>query len=318
METTKSPRPGHGGPGSGGTPPWPPLPIEEWQDTCTTLHLWMQVVGKIRLKLSPMTNHWWQVPFYVTSRGLTTSPIPYQMRTFEMNFDFVDHRMHLETNDGQKRSIDLKPRPVADFYTETLGALRSLGIGLVIWTKPVEVEERIPFEQDHTHASYDPEYANRWWRALVQVDRVFKDFRSRFIGKASPVHLFWGAFDIAVTRFSGRKAPEHPGVPNVGHSVMVEAYSHEVSSCGFWPGAGLGMPAFYSYAYPEPEAFRTCRVKPGEAYYDEQLREFLLPYDVVRTAKNPDEVLLAFLQSTYEAAAKLALWDRNGLERSGP
>jgi hypothetical protein len=318
VETTKSPHPGQGDPGRGGTPPWPLLPIEEWQDTCTTLHMWMQVVGKIRLKLSPMTNHWWQVPLYVTSRGLTTSPIPYRTRTFEMNFDFIDHGMHLEANDGQKRSIDLKPRPVADFYAETLGALQSMGIEAVIWTKPVEVEERIPFEQDQTHASYDPEYANRWWRILVQVDRVFKDFRSRFIGKTSPVHFFWGAFDIAVSRFSGRKAPEHPGVPNVGRSVMVEAYSHEVSSCGFWPGAGLGMPAFYSYAYPEQEAFHTCRVKPGEAYYDEQLREFLLPYDVVRTAKNPDEVLLAFLQSTYEAAAKLALWDRNALERSGP
>jgi hypothetical protein len=318
VETSKSPRPGHGDPGRGSTPPWPLLPLEEWQDTCATLHMWMQVAGKIRLKLSPMTNHWWQVPLYVTSRGLTTSPIPYRMRTFEMNFDFIDHRMHLEANDGQKRSIDLKPRPVADFYAETLGALRSMGIEPVIWTKPVEVEERIPFEQDQTHASYDPEYANRWWRILVQVDRVFKDFRSRFIGKASPVHFFWGAFDIAATRFSGRKAPEHPGVPNVGRSVMVEAYSHEVSSCGFWPGAGPGMPAFYSYAYPEPEAFHTCRVKPVEAYYDEQLREFLLPYDVVRTAKNPDEVLLAFLQSTYEAAAKLALWDRNALERSGP
>ncbi len=301
-----------------GKEPWPPLPLEEWQDTYATLHMWMQVVGKIRLKLSPMTNHWWQVPLYVTSRGLATSPIPYEMRTFEMNFDFIDHSMHIETNDGQKRPIDLRPRSVADFYTETLNALRSMGIGLAIWTKPVEVEERIPFEQDQAHASYDPEYVLRWWRILVQVDRVLKDFRSRFIGKASPVHFFWGAFDIAATRFSGRKAPEHPGVPTVGRFVMVEAYSHEVSSCGFWPGAGLGMPAFYAYAYPEPEDFHTYRVKPGEAYYDEHLQEFLLPYDVVRTARNQDAVLLSFLQSTYEAAAKLARWDRNSLERSGP
>jgi hypothetical protein len=240
------------------------------------------------------------------------------MRTFEIDFDFIDHRMHIHASDGQNRSIDLRPRSVADFYTETLSALRSLGIGPVIWTKPVEVEERIPFEQDLAHASYDPEYANRWWRILVQVDRVFKDFRSRFIGKSSPVHFFWGAFDIAVTRFSGRKAPEHPGVPNVGRFVMVEAYSHEVSSCGFWPGAGPGMPTFYSYAYPEPDAFHAYRVDPGEAYYDEQLREFLLPYDVVRTAPKPDAVLLSFLQSTYEAAANLARWDREALERSGP
>lgn len=298
--------------------PWPLLPLEEWLDTYTTLHMWMQIAGKIRLKLSPMTNHWWQTPLYVTSRGLSTSPIPYEMRTFEMNFDFIDHKMHIETSDGENRSIDLKPRSVADFYRETLSALGSLGIRPVIWTKPVEVEERIPFEQDQAHASYNPEYANRWWRILVQVDRVLKDFRSRFIGKASPVHFFWGAFDIAATRFSGRKAPEHPGVPNVGRFVMVEAYSHEVSSCGFWPGAGLGMPAFYAYAYPEPEDFHTCRVQPEEAYYNEQLREFLLPYDVVRTAKKPDAVLLSFLQSTYEAAAKLGAWDRYSLERSGP
>ncbi|MDR3569874.1 MAG: DUF5996 family protein [Syntrophobacteraceae bacterium] len=304
-------------PHANGKQAWPLLPLKDWHDTYTTLHMWMQVVGKIRLKLSPMTNHWWQVPLYVTSRGLATSPIPYDMRTFEMRFDFFDHRMHIDTSDGQKRSIDLRPRPVADFYSETLHALRSLGIGVVIWTKPVEVEERIPFEQDRAHASYDPEYVFRWWRILVQVDRVFKEFRSRFIGKASPVHFFWGAFDVAVTRFSGRKAPEHPGVPNVGRFVMVEAYSQEVSSCGFWPGAGSEAAAFYAYAYPEPEAFHTYPVKPAEAYYDQNLREFLLPYDVVRTAQDQDGVLLSFLQSTYEAAAKLARWDPT-LERPGP
>ena len=300
-----------------GLEPWPPLPLEEWQDTYATLHMWMQVVGKIRLRLAPMVNHWWQVPLYVTSRGLTTTPVPYGMRTFEIFFDFIDHDMHIETNDGRRRSIALEPRPVADFYNETLSALRSLGIEVVIWTKPVEVEERIPFEQDRTHAAYDPEYAGRWWRILVQVDRVLKDFRSRFIGKVSPVHFFWGAFDMAVTRFSGRKAPEHPGSPNVARFVMVEAYSHEVSSCGFWPGAGLGMPAFYAYAYPEPEGFPGYPVKPSEAHYDEQFREFLLPYEAVRTAKEPDAALLSFLQCTYEAAAKLGSWDRNLLERSG-
>lgn len=296
---------------------WPPLPLEEWGDTCATLHMWMQVVGKIRLGLAPMVNHWWQVPLYVCARGLTTSPIPYGTRAFEIVFDFIDHGMRIETSDGKRRSIPLRPRTVADFYGETLSALRSVGIDVAIWTKPVEVDERIAFEQDEKHAAYDPEYAGRWWRILTQVDRVLKAFRSRFIGKASPAHFFWGAFDMAATRFSGRRAPEHPGAPNVARFVMVEAYSHEVSSCGFWPGAGLGAPAFYAYAYPEPEGFASYAVQPAEAYYDKQFREFLLPYEAVRTAKAPDALLLAFFQSTYEAAANLGSWDRPALERSG-
>ena len=295
---------------------WPPLPLDEWQETYATLHMWMQIVGKIRLRLTPMVNHWWQVPLYVSARGLTTSPVPYGTRTFEIIFDFVDHTMRVETNEGARRSISLAPRSVADFYQEIMSALRSLNIEVAIWTRPVEVAERIYFEQDQKHAAYDPEYAQRLWRILVQVDRVFKDFRSRFIGKVSPVHFFWGAFDMAVTRFSGRKAPEHPGVPNVARFVMVEAYSHEVSSCGFWPGAGLGMPAFYAYAYPEPIGFEDYPVQPDEATYSKEMREFLLPYEVVRTAEAPDSVLLAFLQSTYEAAANLARWDRALLERS--
>jgi hypothetical protein len=301
---------------SPGTEVWPALPLEAWQDTYATLHMWMQIVGKIRLNLAPMVNHWWQVPLYVSARGLTTSPIPCGTRTFEIIFDFIDHNMQIEANDGARRLIDLAPRSVADFYSETMGALRSLNIEVAIWTKPVEVAERIPFEEDHKHAAYDPEYARRLWQILVQLDRVLKEFRSHFIGKVSPVHFFWGAFDMAVTRFSGRKAPEHPGVPNVARFVMVEAYSHEVSSCGFWPGAGLGAPSFYAYAYPEPVGFESYPVQPDEAYYHQEMREFLLPYETVRAAEDPDAVLLSFFQSTYEAAAFLGKWDRASLERS--
>jgi hypothetical protein len=294
---------------------WPSLPWEAWQETCTTLHRWSQIIGKIRLKLAPMVNHWWQVPLYVTPRGLTTSPMPYEARIFQIDVNFLRHRLEIITDKGDTGFIELKGLSVADFYTMTMEALRSLGIEVRIWTTPVEVADQTPFEHDTKHAAYDPEFAQRFWRALVQVDRVFKKFRAQFIGKVSPVHFFWGAFDHAVTRFSGRRAPDHPGVPSVGRLVMLEAYSHEVSSCGFWPGAGLGMPAFYAYAYPEPEGFKEYPVRPQEAYYHKELEEFILPYDVVRTSPTPDETLLAFLESTYEAAAELGKWDRASLER---
>jgi hypothetical protein len=294
---------------------WPSLPLDSWQETCATLHMWTQIVGKIRLKLSPMINHWWQVPLYVTARGLTTSPIPREDRTFQIDFDFFDHAMRIVSATGENRAVALRPRSVADFYGETMEALRGLGIPVAIWTTPVEVPDRTPFEKDEAHRSYDPVPVHRFWRILVQIDRVLKEFRSRFIGKVSPVHFFWGAFDMAVTRFSGRRAPEHPGAPNVARFVMVEAYSHEVSSCGFWPGPGLGEPAFYAYAYPEPEGFKEYPVRPDEAYYHKDLREFLLPYEAVRTAESPDETLLSFFQSTYDAAAVPGRWDRVSLER---
>ncbi len=295
---------------------WPSLPLEAWRETYATLHMWMQVVGKIRLALAPMVCHWWHVTLYVTARGLTTSPIPYGSRVLQIDFDFLNHQVVIETVDGRTRSLALAPRSVADFYMETMSALRSLGVDVSIWTTPVEVEDRTPFEQDHQHAAYDPEYAQRCWRILVQTDRVLKEFRSQFIGKVSPVHFFWGAFDLAVTRFSGRPAPQHPGAPNLARFVAREAYSHEVSSCGFWPGGGVvDKPVFYAYAYPEPEGFRGCPIQPKEAFYSEELREFLLPYDAVRTAESPDQVLLSFLQSTYEAAANLGKWNRAALER---
>ena len=295
--------------------PWPELSLEDWEDTCFTLRMWSQIIGKIRLKLAPMINHWWQVPLYLTSRGLTTSPIPHGSQVFQIDFDFIDHTMRIESDRGHSRSVKLEPKSVAQFYKETMEALHSLGFSVSIWTTPVEVPDRTPFEQDNKHASYDPRYAYRFWRVLVQADRVLKEFRSRFIGKVSPVHFFWGGFDLAVTRFSGRRAPKHPGVPDVARFVPIEAYSHEVSSCGFWPGPGLGVPAFYAYAYPEPHGFKEYRIEPYEAYYHITLGEFILPYEAVRTAKSPDDTLLAFLQSTYEAAANLGRWERTSLER---
>ena len=302
---------------SADTEAWPSLPLNEWRDTYATLHMWTQVIGKIRLALSPKTNHWWHTTLYVTSRGLTTSPMPCGTRIFQIDFDFIDHLLRIETSDGNEASLTLAPGSVAEFYRDTMAALQSLGIAVNIWTTPVEVEDRTPFEQDRHHVAYDPEYAGRVWRVLLQTDRVFKDFRSRFIGKVSPVHFFWGAFDLAVTRFSGRRAPEHPGAPNVARFVQLEAYSHEVSSCGFWPGGGIvDMPVFYAYAYPEPAGFRDYPIQPSEAFYSKEMREFFLPYDAVRTAQSPDRMLLAFLQSSYEAAANLAKWDRAGLERA--
>ncbi len=296
---------------------WPALPIEEWKDTYATLHMWTQVVGKIRFALSPWVNHSWHVTLYVTSRGLTTSPVPYGEKTFQIDFDFIEHRLVIETSGGDVRSIELRPRTVADFYAEVMSTLSDLGLDVRIHTLPNEVQDPIPFEKDEQHASYDPEYANRFWRVLVQTDRVFKEFRARFIGKCSPVHFFWGSFDMAVTRFSGRTAPPHPGgVPHLPDVVAREAYSHEVSSCGFWPGGGpVPYPVFYSYAYPAPEGFKDAPLKPSGAIYSADLGEFLLSYDEVRKAKKPDGMLLDFLQSTYEAAADLAKWDRPALER---
>ncbi|TBR60562.1 hypothetical protein B4U84_06820 [Westiellopsis prolifica IICB1] len=295
---------------------WPSLPVAAWQDTYATLHLWTQIIGKIRLALAPKINHWWHSTLYVTPRGLTTSSIPYETRTLEISFDFLEHQLKIETSDGITRIIALAPRSVADFYQDVMGTLSAIGISVRIWTSPQEVNQPIPFDQDHVHAAYDPEYAQRFWRILVQADRVLKVFRSRFIGKCSPVHFFWGSFDLAFTRFSGRRAPEHPGgVPNMADWVTKEAYSHEVSSFGFWPGGGaVAEPVFYSYAYPEPEGFKDYPIQPKEAFYSPQMQEFILPYEALRQADDPDAVLLAFLQSTYDAAANLGNWDRAALE----
>ena len=295
---------------------WPSLPLEGWKDTYATLHRWTQVIGKIRLALAPSINHWWQVPLYVTARGLTTSPMPYGLRTFQMDFDFLDHELCIAVSSGERNSLALESRSVADFYRQTMAALGALAIDVRIWTTPVEIENPIPFEQDIQHASYDRDAAQRFWRILVQADRVLTEFRSGFLGKVSPVHFFWGSFDLAVTRFSGRPAPVHPGAPGVADFVTREAYSHEVSSCGFWPGGGpVDGPVFYAYAYPEPEGFKDCPVHPADAFYSPDLREYLLPYESVRRAPSPDEALLAFARSTYEAAAIAGHWDRGQLER---
>ena len=295
---------------------WPALPLAEWQDTYATLHMWLQIVGKLRLAQAPMLNHWWQVPLYVTTRGLTTSPMPYGNVSFEVSFDFIDHQLRVQTSEGALRTLALAPRSVADFYHELMAVLRSLGLDIKIWTMPVEVLDPIPFEQDHMHHSYVPDQAQRVWRILKQADRVLQQFRCGFLGKCSPVHFFWGSFDLAVTRFSGRSAPAHPGgIPNLADWVTRLAYSHEVSSCGFWPGGGpVKEPVFYAYAYPEPEGFKTYSIGPQTAFYSNELREFLLPYEAVRRASNPDSLILEFAQTTYAAAADRANWDRSALE----
>ena len=300
---------------------WPALPLESWRDTYATLHMWTQIVGKTRLALAPMQNHWWQVALYVTEWGLTTSSIPSGTRTFAVDFDFFEHNLSVKTSDGMARTLPLRPRSVADFYADYLALLRSLRLEVRIWPVPVEVENTIRFPDDRTHASYDAESATRLWRLLIQADRVLKRFRGRFLGKASPVHFFWGGFDLATTRFSGRRAPPHPGgIPNVGKWVMQEGYSHECSSVGFWPGGGpISEPVFYAYAYPEPDGFRSYPIKPAAGRYSEELREFVLPYEAVRTAASPDEALLDFAQTTYAAAADRGNWDRAALERpDGP
>jgi hypothetical protein len=295
---------------------WPALPLKAWADTYATLHMLTQIVGKMRLALAPMQNHWWQVALYVTERGLTTSPMPYGERSVAVDFDFIGHEVVVRTSEGGSRSIPLIQRSVSDFYSEYLKVLRSLDISIRIMDRPVEVEVAIPFAEDTEHASYDQDAANRWWRIMVQTDRVLKRFRGRFEGKSSPVHFFWGSFDMAATRFSGRDAPLHPGgAPNCPDYVMQEAYSRECSSCGFWPGGGTQEAAFYSYAYPEPAGYSAYVVRPSAAYYDPTLREFILPYDALRNADSPDDALLEFVQSTYEAAADLAAWDRAALER---
>jgi hypothetical protein len=299
---------------------WPELNYANWKDTLATLHMWTQIVGKIRLTLTPWTNHSWHVTLYVTARGLTTSPIPHGTDTFEIRFDFVDHQLRILKSDGAQRSIELKPRSVADFYKAVMAALDELKLPVKIDIVPNEIPNPIPFDRDEQHRSYDPEYANRFWRVLVQADRVFKEFRSRFCGKCSPVHFFWGAPDLAVTRFSGRAAPPHPGgIPHMPDAITREAYSQEVSSLGFWPGAdAMPQAIFYSYAYPEPEGFSKAKAKPDAASYNAQFHEFVLPYDAVRAAKSPDDVLLDFAQSTYDAASQLGKWDRAALEEKKP
>jgi hypothetical protein len=298
---------------------WPSLPLEAWNDTYATLHRWLQIVGKVRLAHSPWLNHSWHVALYVTSRGLTTSPIPYEDCSFQIDFDFIDQRLSVSTSGGRSCSFSLEPMSVAAFHARLLEEMRKQGLHVRIHPRPNEVADPIRFDQDQTHCSYDREYAHRFWRILLEADRVLKRFRARFLGKASPVHLFWGAPDLAVTRFSGRRAPEHPGgVPNLPDAIAREAYSHEVSSAGFWPGGGpVPYPAFYSYAYPEPSGYATAAVGPAAAFYSPDLREFILPYDAVRQANSPDDALLEFLQTTYEAAADLGKWDRAALERPG-
>ena len=291
---------------------WPALPLDSWKDTYATLHMWTQIVGKVRLRLTPLVNHWWNVPFYVTARGLTTSRIPYGQRAFELWFDFIAHELVLETTDGMRKTLPLAPRSVAEFYEEFMAMLRSAGIEIKIWRMPVEIANPIPFDQDREHHSYDPAAVEKFWRILLSVDAVFGQFRSAFIGKCSPVHFFWGSFDLAVTRFSGRRAPERPGAD----AVTREAYSHEVSSVGFWPGGGdIKGAAFYSYMAPEPPGFKEANVRPGAAYYEKQPGEFLLMYEDVRKAESPTASLLDFCQSTYEAGANLAKWDRAARER---
>jgi hypothetical protein len=292
---------------------WPALPLSSWKDTCATLHMWTQIVGKVRLALTPLVNHWWNVPLYVSTRGLTTSSIPYGSGSFELSFDFIEHKLALHTSDGIIKKLPLTPRTVADFYRDVMRMLRSAGIEVHIWKMPVEIPNPIPFDQDTTHASYDPQSTYRFWRILTTVEHVFNEFRSGFMGKSSPVHFFWGSFDLAVTRFSGRPAPPRPGAD----VITREAYSHEVSSVGFWPGSGnIDAPAFYSYAAPEPQGFREAGVRPDAAHYDTQLSEFILVYDDVRKSASPSAALIDFCQSTYIAAATLGKWDRRALERS--
>jgi len=299
-------------------PEWPDLPLEAWRETYAALHLWTQIAGKIRLALSPWVNHSWHTTLYVTARGLTTSVIPYDTRNFQIDFDFIEHQLRVQSSDGRSAILPLETQSVAAFYRRLMEEMHKLDLDVHINRKPNEIAGAIRFDEDNAPRPYDAEYATRFWRALQQADRVCKIFRARFIGKCSPVHFFWGAADLAVTRFSGRKAAPHPGgVPNLPDWVTREAYSHEVSSCGFWPGsAPISYAAFYSYAYPEPAGFSGAPVKPEEAFYSADLKEFILPYDAVRQSNSPDDTLLDFLQAAYEAAADLAQWDRGALERS--
>jgi hypothetical protein len=299
---------------------WPPLPLEAWRETFATLHMMTQIVGKVRLACAPMVNHWWQVALYVSARGLTTSAMPHGTRTFQIDFDFIDHALRMETSDGQQREVALRARPIAEFYREVMDALAALSVPVRIWTQPVELEDTIRFDRDDLHTTYEPEHARRCWHVLRHAERALSEFRSGFVGKCSPVHFFWGGFDLAVTRFSGRRAPEHPGgIPNLADRVPREAYSRECSSCGFWPGSGaIQEPAFYAYAYPEPAGYREYPIRPGEGYYSADMREHILPYDAVRRARDPDRMLREFFQSTYEAGAISGGWDRAALEHDDP
>jgi hypothetical protein len=296
---------------------WPPLPYADWADTAETLHMWTQIVGKIRMAKTPAMNHWWHVPLYVTSTGLGTSMIPNGGRPFEIQFDFLAHRLTVTAGDGSHREIALAPMAVADFYERVMRVLRELKIDVRINTQPQEVANPVAFESDRQHKSYDARAAQRFWRALVSSYEVFSEFRSRFIGKVSPVHFFWGGFDLAVSRFSGRRAPKHAPIPGVSYAMIQEAYSHECSSVGFWPGGNGSDAAYFSYTYPEPDGFAKARVKPDEASWNETMREFLLPYEAVRKAADPAAMLMDFCQSTYEAGANLANWPRADLERGG-
>jgi Family of unknown function (DUF5996) len=296
---------------------WPRLEASKWRDTYATLHMWTQIVGKTRLALAPMENHWWQVAFYLSARGLATSPMPCGNRTVAVEFDFISHRLLIQTSTGAERSLPLAPMSVADFFARYEDTLKDLGINATIYASPVEVVTATPFSQDRGHATYDPDIAHRCWQILAGTQRVMQSYRGRFIGKQSPAHFFWGSFDLAATRFSGRRAPKHPGgAPNCPDRVMVEAYSHECCSCGFWPGDGDSrQAAFYAYAYPEPAGYAAHRVEPDAAHYDPEAREFLLPYDALRTSPMSDDMLLRFFQTTYEAAADLGRWDRASLDR---
>lgn len=297
---------------------WPALPLAQWEDTRATLHLWTQIVGKVRLALAPMVNHWWQAPLYVSARGLTTSAIPYAGGVVELTFDFQDEVLRIRTSAGASRAVALAPRTVADFHGDVLSTLLDVGVRAHITRTPVEMENVIPFDEDETHASFDAEAARRFWRVLIDVDRVLNEFRGGFIGKCSPVHFWWGSFDIAVTRFSGRTAPRHPGgIPNVADYVMQEAYSHECMSVGWWPGGGLvPEPAFYAYSYPEPDGCSAAQVSPSAAYYHPEMREWILPYEAARTAQDPDAEVMSFLESTYGTVARFGNWDRAALDRA--
>ncbi len=297
---------------------WPALPQTAWTDTCATLHMWMQIVGKIRMALTPPINHTWHVTLYPTARGITTSLMPYQDRTLEIEFDFLEHILRIDASDGSSKRILLEPMSVAEFYRSLMNALNSIGMPVRIWPSPCEVADPIPFGQDLTHKSYDPAYAQRFWRVLLQSTRVFTIFRARFSGKVSPVHLFWGALDLACTRFSGRVAPPHSSMPGLPDRITRDAYSHEVSSCGFWPGAPGVEAFFYSYAYPEPPGYAQFSIQPAAAKYDAAFGEFVLPYEAMRQSDDPDAALLAFLQSTYDAACTCAHWDREALAYTPP
>jgi hypothetical protein len=294
----------------------PALPLDAWQDTCMTVHLWTQIVGKVRLALSPMVNHWWHAPLYVSARGLTTSPMPSGGEIVEIEFDFIDHALRVQSSSGASRKFPLAGHSVASFYADLMATLDSLGVNVKIWPVPVELEEQVPFDQDSKHASYDADAVHRFWRILLRVDGVMKKFRGRFCGKASPVHFFWGSFDLATTRFSGHNAPLMQSAYHVAKYVMQEAYIDECSSCGFWPGDGLGEAAFYAYNYPEPPGYQQYPILPAEAYYHPTLREYILPYEAIRKAPDWEAKLLSFFESTYAAGADLAKWDRGVLECS--